>query len=279
MTAHRSKTLRAVSALLTMFCVIVCLCQQRMGQDSGAEDKAGQERSIRLEPVKQIRADVDAFPLIEHPQDPVERRVNATLLQLNREMEKTLRDCDADVAEFEKQPGTTGKENNDVSEDWSRNVEVTMRGPRFLSMIAQDGFFCGGGHPDDNLTVVVFDLRSGTLVDWVSFLAKEAGATSTKDVLGYADGTRPLVLAELQKLYLAAEEGDCKDYFEDKQSFLLWPDSKSGALVAEVAGLPHVAAPCKIDFKLTLEQARKLGFSEELLRAIQDGQQEAAGGR
>jgi len=230
---------------------------------------AQSQKSVNLELTKEIREGVDAWPLIAHPKDSIERRVNAALVQLNNDLRKTLDGCDADVAEFNGQSGTAEPGKNSTPDDWSRRIEVTMTGPRFLSMIARDDFFCGGAHPDDNRTVVVFDLQTGEMVDWASFLAKESGATSEKNVLGDAGGTTPpLAFAGLQPLYADAEVDDCKDIFAEPQSFLLWPDAKSGTLVAEVTGLSHVGAPCKVDFKMRLDQARKLGFDETLLGAI-----------
>jgi hypothetical protein len=51
--------------------------------------------SIRLQPTKQLRKDVDAWPLIAHPSTPAERSVNAILAELNESMMKSLKDCDA----------------------------------------------------------------------------------------------------------------------------------------------------------------------------------------
>ena len=56
----------------------------------------------------------------------------------------------------------------------------------------------------------------------------------------------------------------------DERPFVLWPDAESGTLIAEVAGLSHIAAPCKRELKLTIEQAREQGFDESLLRAIEE---------
>ena len=224
--------------------------------------------TIRVEAVRQGRENVDLWPLIVHPKSDAELRVNAALTRLNKEFVKSLRACDAGVVEFEK----GAEEPQETKDDLTRSVEVTMRGPRFLSMVARDEFFCGGAHPDDDLTVLVFDLESGTQVDWSTLVAKSAGASSPENILGDAGGTRPLILPQLQLMYVAAEDADadCKGLFEDKQPIFLWPDAESGTLIAEVADFPHVAAPCKNELKLTIEQARKLGFDESLLLAIEE---------
>jgi hypothetical protein len=108
---------------------------------------------------------------------------------------------------------------------------------------------------------------------------KSAGASLSKDELGDEDGTPPLRLPKLKVIYAAAEEDYCQDYFKDKRSFVLWPDAESGTLVADVAGLPHFALPCKNELKLTIEQARKLGFDESLLQAIEEAHRIAAARR
>jgi hypothetical protein len=83
-------------------------------------------------------------------------------------------------------------------------------------------------------------------------------------------------MPKLRAAYLAKEEAYCQEYFEDEQSFFVWPDADKGSVIAEIAGLPHVAAPCKIEFKLTVEQARGMGFSEDLLQAIEEAHRVAA---
>jgi hypothetical protein len=82
-------------------------------------------------------------------------------------------------------------------------------------------------------------------------------------------------------MYAAAEEADsdCQGYFEEERPFALWPDAESGTLKAEVAGLPHVALPCKNELKLTIEQARNLGFDETLLQAIDEAHRISEAGR
>ena len=240
---------------------------QGLAQNSNEHGHAEGSRIVSIGHVKQIRKDVDAWPLIVHPKNAAELRINATLANLNTEFTKKVQDCITGKFAWSKEltPG-----------EWERTVKVTMRGPRFLSMVASDGFYCGTAHPDDDLVVLVFDLETGERVDWSALVDKSAGASLSKDELGDEDGTPPLRLPELQVIYAAAEEDYCRDYFKDKRSFVLWPDAESGMLVAEVAGLPHVAAPCKNELKLTIEQARKLGFNESLLHAIEEAHRVAA---
>jgi hypothetical protein len=223
---------------------------------------------VNVAPVRQMREDVDLWPLIVHPKNAAERRINATLAKLNGEFAGKVRDCISGKFAWSKEltPG-----------EWERTTKVTMRGPRFLSMVASDGFYCGTAHPDDDLVVLVFNLETGEQVDWSSLIDKSVGASLSRGELGDENGTPPLRLPGLKVIYAAVEDDDCKRYFEDERSFVLWPDAGSGTLIAEVAGLPHVALPCKNDLKLTIEQARKLGFDESLLQAIEKAHRIAAG--
>jgi hypothetical protein len=61
---------------------------------------------------------------------------------------------------------------------------------------------------------------------------------------------------------------DCKHVFDSAKDYQIWPDAKKGELVALATDLPHVIQGCAEEISLTLDQARKLGFSERLLTAI-----------
>ena len=85
-----------------------------------------------------------------------------------------------------------------------------------------------------------------------------------------------LIIPALRPPTIAHASEECKDAFQDSQPYQLWPDAKSGTLTAEPFGLPHVVAACADDLKLTLDQARKLGFSETLLSAIEQAHRQLA---
>ena len=166
--------------------------------------------------------------------------------------------------------GDAAKGPDPASEDWSRSVQVTMRGPRFLSLVAIDSYVnCGGAHPESNTMAMVFDITTGTPVNWPAMLAKSPGASSFVDSV--ADGSKvgALILPSLAKIYAAQAGADCKEAFQDPQSFLIWPDAKQGTLVVQAFDLPHVVQACAEPLNLTIAQARELGFNETLLTAIE----------
>jgi len=258
--------MHAAQSLPMVWCLII-VCAHGLAQAPKEHGHSEGSGTVTIGRVKQIRKDVDAWPLIVRPKNAAVLRINATLKSLNREFAREVRDCISGKFAWSKDltPG-----------EWERTVKTTMQGPRFLSMVASDGFYCGTAHPDDDLVVLVFNLETGEQVDWSRLVNKSAEASLSKDELGDEDGTPPLRMPELKVVYAAAEDDYCQDYFKDKRSFVLWPDAESGTLVAEVAGLPHVALPCKNELKLTIEQARKLGFDEPLLQAIEESHRLAA---
>jgi hypothetical protein len=229
--------------------------------------------------VKQLRKGVDAWPLIVNPASPAEQNVNATLTDLNLSLTKALAECDAAALADMKQSHIPQKDwPGAVAEDWSRKVEVTMQGPRFLSLVATDDYVnCAGAHPASDTMAMVFDMTTGTPLNWPAMVAKSAGASTFADTVADGNKVEALVLPALATINLAAANDDCKEAFQNPQSFQLWPDAKAGTLVAQAFDLPHAAADCAIQFPLTMEQARTLGFGESLLSAIDQAHRASPG--
>jgi hypothetical protein len=113
--------------------------------------RAGQ--TVRMASARQMRKDVDSWPLIAHPKGPAELRINTTLTHLNGTFADKVRDCLSGKFAWSKDSFDGG--------EWQRTIKVTMHGPRLLSMVAADGFYCGTAHPDDDLVVLVFNLETG----------------------------------------------------------------------------------------------------------------------
>ena len=200
--------------------------------------------------------------------------MNDALNRLNENMVRSLKECDANYRDWAKQvhQPLTGK--NAVGQDWERTIAITMTGPRFLSIVAIDGFvFCGGAHPDRDTLAMVFDLTTGKPANWMNLIGKSANASAYSDT--NSDGTTvgALIVPALRVMTQAKADKECKDAFRNPQSYQLWPDAKSGTLTAEPFGLPHVVAACADDITLTPDQARKVGFDETLLSAIAQAHQ------
>jgi hypothetical protein len=266
---------QVMRAGVTVPLLVALICAQGVSHGFAQDpppEQAARDTVVSLTPVLQMRKDVELWPLIAHPKGPAQLRINVTLRNLNREFVQKVRDCISGKFAWSKEitPG-----------EWRRSIKVTMRGPQFLSMTASDGFYCGTAHPDDDLVALVFNIETGKEVDWSAMVPKSAGASLPNNVMGDEDGTPPLILPKLQGMYAAAQEADsdCHGYFEEERPFTLWPEAESGTLVAEVAGLPHVALPCKNELKLTIGQARVLGFDDSLLQAIEEAHRISNAGR
>jgi hypothetical protein len=79
-----------------------------------------------------------------------------------------------------------------------------------------------------------------------------------------------LIYPALMEMYMKDPDngGDCKDAYQDPQSFMIYPDAKTGTLIVSAFDLPHVVQACANDMTLTLDQAKKLGFDHGFLDAV-----------
>ena len=123
--------------------------------------------------------DIDAFPRIAAPTDDAQRRINRALDRLDAKVRDAARQC---LAGGPAHPG-----------DWARQIDVPMRGPEFVSYVVSDDVDCGGAHPNTGHSAIVYDLRSGSPVDWTALLPR---ALTGKLSLGEGeDGVRVVMLA------------------------------------------------------------------------------------
>ena len=77
-----------------------------------------------------------------------------------------------------------------------------------------------------------------------------------------------ITLPALVPIYLDLTRHDCEDILKASQPFLIWPDAHSGRIMVQPDLLPGSAEACGVAAGLTPDQARKLGFDERLLGAI-----------
>jgi hypothetical protein len=244
--------------------LLLALC---MGSAVGAQTTgAAAGLAVKLDSVEQLRKGADAWPLIANPSTPAQQRINATLTRLNQKLAESLKQCDADYRDWAKQVGSDTTK--DSGGGWERTVRVTMTGPRFLSMVAADSQFCGGAYPNAESFAMVFDLDSGRPVNWMRLLAASAKAGPHSDSMYDGTTVGTLIVPALLAMSKDKAGADCKDTFEEDQSYQLWPDAKTGTLFAEPFGMPHAVAACADDLALPIDQARKLGFDETVLNAL-----------
>jgi hypothetical protein len=184
---------------------------------------------------------------------------------MNQSTVEALRNCDNFYRQSLGLP-----ESARVKADWIRSITVTMRGPRFVAMTATETAFCGGAYPLNNHAAVVFDMTTGELVNWAEFLAGVDGgaASDTTD-----DGAKSpeITMPALTALALGRADRECKSALEDSGElvFQAWPDARRDQLMIKANGQPHVTQACEETIGLSIGEARKLGFTEEVLDAIE----------
>ena len=191
------------------------------------------------------------MPELADASTPTAQKINAAMRQWDARALSALKDC----------------------KSFTRWVQPTMLGPAYLSVWMNASWDCGA-HPVVDLSALVFDLRTGEAVDWTK-LVSSPGVKNDGDPGSVAQPGQPLALIDpaLNAAYLqwdATQDGfsECKDAFSDPQAFTIWPEAKSGMLMVEPADLPHVVQACANDMALTADQARSLGFSADLLKAL-----------
>lgn len=224
--------------------------------------------TIQTEPIRQLKPDIDLWPLIAHPANAEAEKINAMLAHANQALRTEVNDCQTGKYAWSTTLDGKQKPPNTNDYDFSQQVRITMSGPRFLSLVADKGWYCGGAHPDGETLAFVFDLTTGSPVNWLDMLPP--GGTISSDTFGNGSQANAVVLPALDRINLAQADAECKDAYQSSQPFLLWPDAKKNALIIFPFGLAHADIPCANQVDISIEQARTLGFSDVLLKAIDD---------
>jgi hypothetical protein len=220
------------------------------------------DRAVHLVVPPPVRKDIASLPEIADPADDAERRINAALKRLDRNVLKASRTCKGG--------------------GWARSVEVPMSGPGFLSLTITDSVYCeGNAHPDSGTMSIVYDLTTGKPVDWTQLLPPSLTGTVALEEQG--DGTKIVTLASkrLFELYLAgyaADDPPRSDLEECRQAFLdqatdgppgmmVWLDAAGGGLAVQVS-LPHVEKACEDPVVIGAAVLRAEGARPALLKAF-----------
>lgn len=218
------------------------------------------DRAVQLRVPPPVRPGVASMPLIAGAADDAERRINAALRRLDRNVRKAVAECRS----YTGRPGT-----------WQRRVDATMRGPGYLSLLITDGSFCDGAHPSAGVMAIVYDLRTGAPVDWTRLLPANLAGTVT--LMQGGDGTRMVTLASarLHALYLAgykavnAEADDqdrCREAVAQEgasapPAATAWLDAGQGGLGVQF-GLPNVVQSCAAPVVIPAQTLREEGAGQ-----------------
>ena len=220
---------------------------------------------VALEPSQELRKGFSAFPRLQAGGEvtaAVAAKVNASLARLDTSAGKALAEC-----------SKTAKQHQGEAE-WAREMDVTMRGPRFLSLVASDLFDCGDGHPNQmNTLAIVYDLTTGAPVNWLKYFP--AGVKS--DLGPPEDGEEGVKVGMLSwppltKEALRQAEKGCKDQYayDDSVSFQLWLDARSGQVAAQPSSRSPDPSRCDDGgFGLSVSQARRIGLHGSVLAALE----------
>lgn len=215
---------------------------------------------IRLQATRPVSRTIAAFPrIVSGPHDATAARINRALAQADQ------------------QPGCDGQKGT-----WNRSIAVTMRGPRYLSLLAQDDWYCGGAYPDTDSVPLVYDLQSGAPINWQAIIppalfekaGTSPGGTAADPIEVSSDG--------LWKLYAKAataalNDSDCAQVLADPSGsgtgLMLWPDAADDGLAVQQADFPHVIKACGPPITITSAELRKLGFAADFVSAIDEAHQ------
>jgi hypothetical protein len=152
-----------------------------------------------------------------------------------------------------------------------------MLGGHYFSLVEEDENFCGGVHGARWTKPWVFDLYTGSLVNWQALLPP-----------GWVDGAHSeqvwdkidisvIFSGELQRVYRhnynsmsqGSSRSDCQDVMSAAEAFILWPNAAKHGIELEPSSLPLVASACARPATLLIVTLRDLGFDRSLVDDIQ----------
>lgn len=231
-----------------------------------AAGAASAAEAVRLVAQPAIAPRLAAFPRLP-PDSPQAARINAALAAADARVRTAERECSAEIAGRAVDRDMTG---------WTRAITVTMRGPRYLALVADDYSDCGGLHPNAERFALVYDLRTGLPPDWSRLLPKALVRTVSVET-GF--DTTPLGMVDapaLKSIYLAAVrtaaakvDPRCPETLEQLAGpFMLWPDARQGGIAVQPSRLAHASAACGVPVTIGVAALRQHGARPALLDAI-----------
>lgn len=211
-----------------------------------------------------LAPNIGAFPrLAADPAAPAAQRINRALAGLDKKFAAATAEC----------------RQVDSSNEVTRTVDVTMKGARYLGLVAEESWFCGGAYPDHDTLALTYDLGTGRPVDWTRLMPPSLGLKASLD--NTFDGTAIGVVTSntLSKIYTEQVskapdfDKDCLEAFSMQDlTFQLWPSAKEGGVAVQPANLPHVAAACGDTIVIPAARLRELGADASLLADIEAAQ-------
>lgn len=225
-----------------------------------------QTPAVSLRDVPDIHEGIEAFPRVV-PNQTVETaiaaKINESLNRFDMQARKDWRDCLASAHE---------------NADWTRHIQVTMRGPAYLSFLADETYDCGNAHPEDMQTALVYDLRNGLPVNWGTLLPPAA-----KGEIIRASGQLPIGVVHWPSMVQRAKQqsmqgdggSDCEQAYRSSESitFNVYLNAADHALaLSPNLGSHFDTATCSTVVQIKPEEAERLGVAPSLVNALKTAQ-------
>ncbi len=237
---------------------------------------ASAAEGVCLIPQPDIVAKGAAFPRLA-PGEPQAARINQALVAADARARTAAEECRLQID----RPGATDLPAGTGSDPgrmlgWTRRIAVTMKGPGYLVLVAEDYADCDGAYPNAETIALTYDLRTGRPPNWSALLPKRLLQTATVE---RALDETPLGMVgsqALRDLYLAAVSPaaiaispNCMEVLGTMAGpFMLWPDAERGGLMVQPSRLPHAFAACGVPAVIGIDTLRQQGVHPALLDAI-----------
>ncbi len=204
--------------------------------------------------VQQSRTDIDSMPRMV-PQPGV-------ALAVVKKLNAALRRLDSKAQHVELACPVGRVEGN------SRDVKVTMRGPRYLSITAIDEAMCAGKEQTESILALVYDLRTGGTVNWLKLIP--AGAQAGVDDTAGKNKIGAVIWPPLTAFAREAADQRCKYAFDAESAvpFVMWLDAEEDAVKIYPSAFPKAQEDCAQLVGVPSEKARELGIDKRLLEAL-----------
>jgi hypothetical protein len=210
---------------------------------------------VTLIPSRPVARGIAALPrLAAHQDDKAAARINRALAAVDEIARNDVPDC----------------------KQWKRTITVRMRGPLYLSLLIHDDRFCGA-YPDAQLVSLVFDLRTGTPVEWKHVFPAEIVEKERTMLEGgeayEVDVTSPMLWRLYTQLLSSSGHDDCGFALSDMEQWtrlMLWPDAAANGIGMQAADLPHVASVCRVPATIPIGRLHDLGVSGEFIDALDE---------
>ena len=226
---------------------------------------------IRLRRLPPVTKGVESLPRVV-PNDTVTpeqaARLNAIFDRYDRKSLETLHECKQAMRKAHEE---------DLGGEYSNNISVLMRGPRYLSILVRESYDeCGGPHPEDSKTSLVYDITAGRKLNLLAIFPGSHPTDPAHPVDADTVVWSPFQRAAQEQAQEAAQkdtdpEDDCRPTYQDKNmAFVVWLDAEGGSIDAYPAGLSHIeSATCGEEVHIPLTTARSLGVSPELISELE----------